>query len=67
MPWHPDHRVDLTAMAFNVFNTVNLSIRPPSYDTLFSLTATDNFGQITSAAGPRGGAREMEFGLRYSF
>jgi hypothetical protein len=66
-PWNPQHRVEFTAMAFNVFNTVNLSIRPPSYDTLFSLTATDNFGQITSAAGPRGGAREMEFGLRYSF
>lgn len=65
--WSMNHRVEVLANVFNLFNTVNLSIRPPSYNTLFSLQATDNFGQITSAAGPRGGAREMEFAVRYSF
>jgi hypothetical protein len=31
------------------------------------LAMSATFGQIRNAAGPRGGARELEFGLRYEF
>jgi hypothetical protein len=63
MPWKESQRLQFRVTAFNVFNTVNFS------DTLLSLdpTTPSTFGQPTSTAGPRGGAREMEFAVRFEF
>ena len=51
------------ARAYNVFNSVNLD------DTTLSLdpTSPGTFGEFTGTAGPRGGAREMEFAARFEF
>lgn len=56
------HRLELRWDAFNVFNNVNFST------TSIDLTATSTtFGRISATAGPRGGSREMEFAIRYTF
>lgn len=49
--------------AYNVFNSVNFD------DTTLSLdpTSPGTFGELTGTAGPRGGAREMEFAARFEF
>jgi hypothetical protein len=61
-PWHTSHRVVFRVDVFNAFNTVNFS------SVGIDLLATSaTFGQIRNTAGPRGGAREVEFGLRYEF
>jgi len=57
------HKLQFRWTAFNVFNTVNFN---PS-DIDFDIEAGATFGRIYSTAGPRGGAREMEFALRYTF
>ncbi len=62
LPWE-GHSLQFRWTAFNVFNHVNFS---PS-DIDFDIEAGATFGRIYSTAGPRGGAREMEFALRYSF
>jgi hypothetical protein len=53
----------LQARAYNVFNSVNFD------DTTLSLdpTSPGTFGELTGTAGPRGGAREMEFAARFEF
>jgi carboxypeptidase family protein len=63
MPWKESQRLQFRVTAFNVFNTVNFS------DIFLSLdpTSPSTFGQPTSTAGPRGGAREMEFAIRFEF
>jgi hypothetical protein len=63
LPWaERRHRLEFRWDAFNVFNQVNFST------TSIDLTGTSaTFGRISSTAGPRGGAREMEFALRYQF
>lgn len=65
LPWNEKHNVELRATVFNLFNTVNFSERPG--ENQFSLSSSDNFGRITQTVGPRGGAREMEFAIRYTF
>jgi hypothetical protein len=45
-----------------VFNTVNFSTAG-----IDLLATSAMFGHIRNTAGPRGGARELEFGLRYEF
>jgi hypothetical protein len=57
------HSLEFRWTVFNAFNTVNFS--PGDID--FDIEAGATFGRIYSTAGPRGGAREMEFALRYSF
>ena len=57
------HSLQFRWTVFNAFNTVNFN---PS-DIDFDIEAGATFGRIYSTAGPRGGAREMEFALRYSF
>ena len=56
-------KLRLQVRAYNVFNSVNFD------DTSLSLdpTSPGTFGQLTATAGPRGGAREMEFAARLEF
>jgi len=49
--------------AYNVFNSVNFDDGALSLDP----TSPTTFGQINRTAGPRGGAREMEFAARFEF
>lgn len=49
--------------AYNVFNSVNFDDGALSLDP----TSPTTFGQINGTAGPRGGAREMEFAARFEF
>lgn len=65
LSWNEKHNVEFRATVFNLFNKANFSARPG--ENLFSLSASDNFGRILQTVGPRGGAREMEFAIRYSF
>jgi hypothetical protein len=61
MPWRDSQSLQLRVTAYNVFNSVNFNgfnIDP---------TSPGNFGNFTSTAGARGGAREMEFAARFSF
>jgi hypothetical protein len=51
------------ARAYNVFNSVNFDDGTLSLDP----TSPGTFGEITGTAGPRGGAREMEFAARFEF
>jgi hypothetical protein len=61
-PWHSSHRFEVRVTAFNALNTVNFS------STDIDLRPTSaTFGRIRATAGPRGGAREMEFAVRYQF
>jgi hypothetical protein len=57
--------VEFRACLFNAFNNVNFS--PNILDLNLDLGFVQNFGRIQSTAGPRGGAREMEFAIRYEF
>jgi hypothetical protein len=62
LPWGESHRLEFRWQAFNAFNNVNFS------STGIELRSTQtSFGRFSATAGPRGGAREMEFALRYSF
>lgn len=65
LPWSEKQNIELRATFFNLFNTVNFSARPG--ENRFTLSSPANFGRITETVGPRGGAREMEFAVRYSF
>jgi hypothetical protein len=56
------HQLQLQVIAFNVFDQVNFS---PNGIDLAPRSAT--FGRITTTAGPRGGAREVELAVRYTF
>ncbi len=62
MPWE-GHSLQFRWTVFNAFNTVNFD--PDDID--FDVEAGATFGRIYSTAGPRGGAREMEFAFRYTF
>lgn len=61
MPYNEKHSIQLRVEAFNVFNQVNFSSFTANPD------APATFGNISATAGPRGGAREMEFAARYQF
>jgi hypothetical protein len=69
MPWSERHSLQLRATGFNILNTTNFSIRPPySGNYTFDVAASaSNFGALTKTTGFRGGGREFEFALRYSF
>lgn len=62
LPWGEGHRIEFRWTAFNAFNNVNFSANGINLSPL-----SPTFGRIMAAAGPRGGAREMEFALRYEF
>jgi hypothetical protein len=64
LPWR-GHRADLRVSAFNLFNSVNFWVSGSNNMGFFS--TAENYGTITATAGPRGGAREIEVALRYSF
>ena len=63
MPWNENDRIQARVSAYNLFNTVNFS----TTSIALSPSSQGTFGQISNTAGPRGGAREMEFALRYEF
>jgi hypothetical protein len=56
-------KLQLGASAYNVFNSVDFADSALSLDP----TSPGTFGTITGTAGPRGGAREMEFNARLDF
>jgi hypothetical protein len=56
-------KLQLGVAAYNVFNSVNFSDGSLSLDP----TSPGTFGTLTGTAGPRGGAREMEFNARLDF
>lgn len=55
-------RLQFRMTAFNVFNNVNFA-DSQSLDP----TSPNTFGEFVSTAGPRGGAREVEFAVRLEF
>jgi hypothetical protein len=61
MPWSERQNMQFRVTAYNVFNSVNFN------NFNIDPTSPGTFGNFTSTAGPRGGAREMEFAVRYSF
>jgi hypothetical protein len=63
MPWSEKQRMQFRVSAYNVFNSVNFDDTTLSVDP----TSPGTFGNITNTAGARGGAREMEFAVRYEF
>ncbi|CAN5323144.1 hypothetical protein BH20ACI2_BH20ACI2_11380 [soil metagenome] len=68
MPWGERQRLQLRVNGYNVMNTANFSIRPPYFrDYNFNVGTGANFGALTRTTGVRGGAREFEFAVRYSF
>lgn len=79
MPWQERHQLHFMVAAYNAFNNVNLSIRPPYRLSTMRLDFGDPrrgtnaafdpriFGRIERTVGSRGGARELEFAVRYSF
>jgi hypothetical protein len=70
MPWKESHRLQFRVTAFNTLNSVNFATIGDVRDTggfILDMDSPSTFGQITSTAGPRGGAREMEFAVRYQF
>ena len=63
MPWSEKQQLQFRVTAYNVFNTVNFDDTTLTVDP----TSPGTFGNITGTAGPRGGAREMEFAVRFEF
>jgi hypothetical protein len=63
MPWSEKQHMQFRVSAYNVFNSVNFDDTTLSVDP----TSPGTFGNITNTAGARGGAREMEFAVRYEF
>ncbi len=65
VPWSERQRLQFRATAYNTFNDVNFS------DNVLNMSMEPDqlstFGQVTATAGPRGGAREMEFAVRFDF
>jgi hypothetical protein len=71
LPWGEGHRMVFRWEAFNLFNNVNMGTvsnpvlaGPNNIDLQID---SPTFGRILGTAGPRGGAREMQFALRYEF
>jgi hypothetical protein len=62
VPGSENHFAEFRITAFNAFNNVNFSAFDIDRDPVSA-----SFGQIRSTAGPRGGSREVEIAVRYSF
>jgi hypothetical protein len=78
MPWSEKQKLQLRIEAFNAFNNVNFgstagqftSTFPGSQNPIdeFDVSAgPTTFGRLFSTAGPLGGAREVQVGIRYDF
>ncbi len=64
LPWSENQHLQLRVSAYNVFNSVNFG------DAGLSLNPTNSntFGQFSNTIGNlQGGARQMEFAVRYEF
>jgi hypothetical protein len=66
VPRWESHRVQFRATAYNAFNNVNFFAEQYTHTASFFSTP-ERFGRLTETIGPRGGARELEFVLRYEF
>lgn len=66
VPRLESHRIEFRWTAFNAFNNVNFFAEQYTHTASF-FSAPANFGRLTETVGPRGGAREMEFVVRYEF
>jgi hypothetical protein len=70
MPWKESHRLQFRVTAYNALNSVNFASVGDVRDTggfIYDADSPSTFGQLTNTSGPRGGAREMEFAVRYQF
>jgi hypothetical protein len=70
MPWKESQQLQFRVTAYNALNSVNFASVGDTRDTggfIFDIDSPSTFGQLTRTAGPRGGAREMEFAVRYQF
>jgi hypothetical protein len=77
MPWSEKQRLQFRIEAFNAFNNVNFDSTAGQFSTTFpgaqnpidafDITAANNFGRLFRTAGPLGGAREVQVGIRYDF
>jgi hypothetical protein len=76
-PWNENHRIQFRVEFFNLFNNVNFDSTASQFSTTFAggiapidgfdLQEMGPFGRLFATAGPRGGAREIQFALRYEF
>jgi len=70
MPWKESQQLQFRVTAFNALNSVNFASVGDVRDTgafIYDISSPSTFGQLTSTTGPRGGAREVEFAVRYQF
>jgi hypothetical protein len=65
IPGGETQRLEFRATVFNAFNSVNFQTQ--GLGGTLRLDFPETFGRFTSTAGARGGAREIEFALRYEF
>jgi hypothetical protein len=65
LPGGETQRLEFRATVFNVSNSVNFQTQ--GLGGTLRLDIPNTFGRFTSTAGSRGGAREIEFALRYEF
>lgn len=67
LPGNERQRLQLRITVFNAFNSVNFSDAAAAFT--LDPTAASTFGKFSNTAGVggRGGAREMEFAVRYEF
>jgi hypothetical protein len=64
MPWSERQQLVIRVSVFNVFNSVNFGDAGVSLDP----TLGNTFGQFTNTIGNlQGGARQMEFAVRFEF
>jgi Carboxypeptidase regulatory-like domain len=77
MPWNDKQRLQFRFEAFNAFNNVNFGSTAGQFSSTyagatspidgFDVSTPGVFGRLYSTAGPLGGAREVQVGLRFDF